>query len=127
MKSVHTTSVFTIGYIPPDALTVQVIRKRATKLADGSYGATFKGIKLLNATAGVRLNFTMSHPGVHEKFYGKYALKSPKFSYSNWNEQMDAGTPDGNMYPTNYERVGLGFLDYTPIWAKDSTRDFLGT
>jgi hypothetical protein len=39
------------------------VRKRATLLPGGYYGAVFSGVRLLNVTGGVKLNFTMTYPG----------------------------------------------------------------
>lgn len=81
------------------------IRKRATLLPGGYYGAVFEGVRLLNVTDGVRLNFTMSYPGGWE-------YKELKHNF--------AVTP-----PAPFSRVGLGYTDYEPIWENVSRVEFL--
>lgn len=82
------------------------IRKRATLLPGGYYGAIFSGIKFLNVSAhGVRLNFTMSYPGGQ-------TYREQLLSYS-------------MSPPQPFSRVGLGYTDYTPLWENHSRFDFL--
>ena len=81
------------------------IRKRATLLPGGYYGAVFSGVKFLNVSAsGVRLNFTMSYPGGQ-------TYREQLLSYS-------------MSPPQPFSRVGLGYTDYTPLWENHSRFDF---
>ena len=80
------------------------IRKRATLLPGGYYGAVFTGVRFLNISDGVRLNFTMSYPGgaAYNALLAKDMVPNQPFS-----------------------RVGLGYTDYVPLWENSTRYGFL--
>lgn len=80
------------------------VRKRATLLPGGYYGAVFTGVRLLNVSSDVRLNFTMTYPGGADYYLLQSLGVSP---------------------PQPFSRVGLGYTDYDPIWENSSRFEFL--
>lgn len=80
-----------------------VIRQRAQLLPSGRYGAIFSNVRLLNASGGVRLNFTLSYPG--------------NFEFANILQTGD--TP-----PPPFERVGVGYTTLPRLFNSSSL--FLG-
>lgn len=76
-----------------------VIRQRASLLPSGRYGAIFTNVRLLNISAGVRLNFTLSYPGDLDYFD---ILQS------------------GDSPPPAFERAGVGYTTYQHIYNSSS-------
>ncbi|EGD73334.1 RGC/RGC protein kinase [Salpingoeca rosetta] len=71
------------------------VRKRASLLPSGYYGAVFEGIHFKKAVHNLRLNFTITHPG-GEPYY------------------LDLTTHDVQN-PEPYSRAGMGFPELPPL------------
>jgi hypothetical protein len=74
----HSTVVMAGPGVTTNYLDDHVVRIRASVLPSGRVGAIFRGIRLLNVTAAVRLNFTVTYPGGFEYFSSLQAGDMPQ-------------------------------------------------
>ena len=104
-----------------------VIRQRSKLLPKGHYGAVFSGIKILNVASDVRFNFTMTYPTdltrMIDGFEDPVITSNDDLMLYYW--YTFYSNSDDNYGPNNFERVGLGFHDWAPIWENSTTGEFM--